>query len=153
MMIRLCLAILFLFILNIIDFDYFYSNPLGVLFLLSIAFFVFYFLVSDIIELTERLLGIPYITITDELFSYRSGAIFREVKTFYYSDIKKISFTVWKERGIENSTFINIVVKDNALEEDDIIDTTSLDTKPEDIYNLLNQKLNDYNARTNETQE
>jgi hypothetical protein len=144
-MIWLLLAVLLLPVLITIDFK---SNTLVAVFLLCFDIFAFYMFVCFLVELGERLLGIPYITITDEYFSYRSGAVFREDKTFYYSDIKKISFTEWRERkSIENSTFINIKVKENALEEDDVIDTTSLDTEPKEIYNILNEKLNSYNAR------
>lgn len=126
----------------------FESHPLAFIFLSCIEIFFFYMFVCHFVELAERLCGIPYITITDDFFSYRNGAVLREDKIFYFSDIKKFSFTEWKEgRSIENTTFITIKVKENALEEDDVLDTTSLDTKPKEIYDLLNEKLNSYNTR------
>ena len=124
------------------------SYPLAVIIVSCIEIFVFCLFVCHFVELAERLCGIPYITITDEFFTYRSGFVLREDKIFYFSDIEKFSFTEWKERkSIENSTFITVKVKEDALEEDDVIDTTSLDTNPRDIFNILNEHLNSYNAR------
>ena len=114
--------------------------------LIAWLFFSYYF-VSYFIELIEILRDIPYITITNEFFSYREGIILRKEKVINSRDVKGFSYNQWNGRGIEPTTFITITFKDYLCEEDDVLDTTSLDTKPKEIYDLLNEKLNSYNTR------
>lgn len=113
-----------------------------------IAWLLFsYYFVCYFIELFEILCDIPYITITDEFFSYREGNILRKEKIINFSDVKEFSYNQWNGRGIEPNTFITITFKDYLCEENKLLDTTSLDTKPEDIRDMLKEKLNSYNIR------